>query len=333
MFKCLNCGAEYESLKVKCSSCKITGRIAYFDDPSAEKGASHSPPPLMSISKPVYALSKGKSVEETPPLGPRLSATTKEVLPSSPPRVMQRPLIESSASIKSNSPQNIVLMRSEAGRTKATEVLKTFTTHGLLVRSVQLKHCECILSPNIEFDSETRDVPMGTWIDGYTYAHPSIAQIFFQLSPSGSSATGEGKRAMALVIDWTKTEDRYFDYSTGDMSANKQALSGAKTKELGQCARDMGILRRELGDGRNHGHNEVRFIQIHKESLVGLIWCPIALPTPLSDGRETWDEVSKGLFARQVEKFKTAGTALDGLPIFTYEVNAGMTLEYLDFIS
>lgn len=351
-FVCSSCGQEFETLKVRCTNCNVMGRVQYSAASSSSSTATHAAdsPPIasspvktpvvvaVSAPKPVFkapatpASASAEPVAE-PSRGPMLSMTIRPKRTGSPERVSPK-LLPSAPALVPLPAGNVALVRSEAGRAKAVEILKTFAASGLLVRSVQMQHVECVTSADIAFDPDTGVVAAGTWLDGYTYAHPTIVQNFFQLQPNGGNPTGvEGKRAMALLIDWTKTSDRYFDYSLKDMSANKQALHGAKTRGAKQCEVDLAEVRKALGDGKTHDNNEIRFIQIRKAALVGLIWCPIPIPTALSDGRATWDEESKGKFRAMIVKFKAAGAAAEGLPIFTYGLGACMTLEYLDFLA
>lgn len=334
MYICGKCGEYTDKQRIKCPSCNTIGTIR-FDNEQAEA----SPAPVAAI---VHPLTPGHIPFPQPvlkkQLSPRISIVSVSSPSGSPPRVAPdspkspiSPRASLSSSVLPSGP-NTVLMRSAAGKQMANAVIETFKKDGLLVRSVQLKNCQCITADDIGFDSATREIPKGAYIDGYTYAHPSIAQLFFQLSPNGGERSGEGKRAMALLIDWRQNQDRYVDSSTTDMSANKQGLVGSKTREVQDCARDVAELQRALGDSKFHSHNEIRFIQVAKDSLVGLIWCPIDNPTPLSDGGQTWDIGSKDKFTRKVAEFKAAGAAKNGLPVFTYTLGAQMTLEYLDYI-
>lgn len=220
---------------------------------------------------------------------------------------------------------NVAVLRSSAGRTAAAEILKVFSDSGLWLRSVQFKNCQCVTEPDIQLDATTGSVK-GLFADSWTYAHPSIAQYLFQLHPT------EGKRAVALVVDWTKTSDRYVEYALKDMSSNKKFGDKDLVKPAAQTARDMARMRTELAGQKSIDHNEVRTCQIRKDGLVGLIWSPILHPTPLSDGGVTWDE-SKPRFEKFVQALQSAGAATKGLPIFTYEVAGGMTLTYIDFIA
>jgi hypothetical protein len=217
-----------------------------------------------------------------------------------------------------------VHIRSDAGRPRSEEILKAFKEDGLWLRSVQFKNCQCLTEPDIKLDPKTRSVA-GLFCDAWTYAHPTISQYLFQLHPT------EGKRAVALIVDWTKTADRYVDYAVTDRASNKTFESNAVAKMPEETRRDMETMRKTLSSVSVVGHNEVRTCQIRKDALVGLIWSPILLPTPLSDGGVTWDD-TKSKFEKFVLQLKSKGVAKQGLPIFTYEVSSGMTLTYIDFI-
>jgi hypothetical protein len=243
---------------------------------------------------------------------------------AAPARAVKMPPSPTVAAATVPMPQTVTL-RSSAGTAAAAEIDKVFTEKGLWLRSVQFKNCQCITDPDIPFNTSTRSVS-GLYADSWTYAHPTIAQYLFQLHPT------EGKRAVALIVDWTKTADRYVEYSFKDMSSNKRFGERDFAKPPDQTDKDMTRMRAELAGLKSVEHNEVRTCQVNKEALVGLIWSPILRPTGLSDGAATWDE-SRAKFVTFVAALKRAGAAEHGLPVFMYEVAGGMTLTYLDFIA
>lgn len=104
----------------------------------------------------------------------------------------------------------------------------------------------------------------------------------------------EGKRAVALMVDWTKTSDRYVEYALKDMSSNKRFGDKDVVKPK-DTEKDMLAMRGALRNQKSVEHNEVRTCQVRKEALVGLIWSPILHPTALSDGGATWED-SKNKF-------------------------------------
>ena len=209
------------------------------------------------------------------------------------------------------------------------DVLSAFGKHGLWVRSIQMKNCQCLTNPGVELPDDMS--VGGLYADSWTLAHPQVPQYFFQMHPE------DGKRAVALIVDWKKTADRYVEYSLRDMSSNKTFADGRKRKKPGETHIDMtnmlAELTEELQSGRKIEHNEVRTVQIDKSALVGLLWNPILNPTALSDGGVTWDETKPKFqkFAEDLLKRKVPLARV--LPIFSYQVEGkGMTLRYEDHI-
>ncbi len=342
-FKCVKCGWESCTMVVRCKGigCGLPGTMQA----------------VQNEEQPVKSVSQQTVVQQAAKLQPTLprSSVTKDSAaqkgvsasgvalknivtanPSSrltpPTQVVKQPLLAhtqpTSDTTIASVPQSVVLLRSDTGRAVASAVQKAFEEHGLWLRSVQFKNCQCVTEPNIPpLDEKTRSVK-GLYADSWTYAHPSIAQYLFQMHPT------EGKRAVALIVDWKKTAERFVEYALKDMSSNKRFGDKDVAKTEDETARDMEKMRRELANKKAIEHNEVRTCQIHKEALVGLIWSPILNPTALSDGGMRWEEQTKPKFINFVKKLQTAGAAKDGLPIFSYEVSAaGMTLTYIDFIA
>ncbi|WP_414439809.1 hypothetical protein [Burkholderia sp. 22PA0106] len=205
------------------------------------------------------------------------------------------------------------------------EIQRTFEEHGLWIRTVQMKNCQCLTDATISFNQRTRLVGN---LDGdsWTYVHPTIPQYLYQFAPDN------GKRAVALIVDWTKTKDRFVEYSLIDMSSNKRFPPNTLAKTPDETERDMRKMRAELAGKTHIEHNEVRACQIRKDALVGLVWNPVTNGTSLSEGRATW-EASKPAFENFIKKLQKHQVAASGLPIFMYSVSGGMALHYLDFIS
>lgn len=165
----------------------------------------------------------------------------------------------------------------------------------------------------------------GMFCDSWTYAHPSISQDFFQMGGDN------GRRAVALMVDWTKTKDRYVQHFLEDASSNKTFVNEFAKPD--KCEGAMRSLRDELG-GRAVMHNEVRAAQIRREALIGLLWSPVRGSVFVTaEGEETWEQ-TKPKFQKFVNEIQKAGAAQGGLPIFVYERSAtGMRLDFLDFIA
>lgn len=289
------------------------------------------PKPAVVAKKPLVQAPKRPAPPVTPtdkpgPSPVKISGTVSPRRSSGPERVLKPVLNAQPQSPKLSVVANpMVSLRSDAGRTRADELRKTFESDGLWLRSVQFKNCQCLTEPNITLDPQTRSVG-GLFCDAWTYAHPTIPQYLFQLHPT------EGKRAVALIVDWTKTDDRYVDYTITDRSSNKTFESKAVAKLPEETRTDMAAMRRQLAGLSTVSHNEVRTCQVRKEALVGLIWSPILLPTGLSDGGVTWED-TKARFQVFIRDLQSKGVATQGLPIFTYEVGAAMVLTYIDFIA
>ncbi|MCW7541062.1 hypothetical protein OOT46_24905 [Aquabacterium sp. A7-Y] len=273
-------------------------------------------PQVGTSAQPAPVLQKIASAQPVT-LAPPVTRVTK------PPLAVNQSLPSGSASGGSTA---VVARRSSAGGAAVAEILKTYEKHGLWLRSVQIKNCQCVTEPDTAPQASTRSVA-GMYADSWTYAHPRIAQYLFQLHPT------EGKRAVGLIVDWTQTADRYVEYALKDMSSNKKFGDKDVAQTPDKTAIDMAEILRQLAGQPNVEHNEVRSCQIRKEALVGLIWSPILRPTPLSDGGVTWQD-SKDKFEKLVRALKAAGAAQNGLPVFTYEVTGGgMVLSPLDFIA
>ncbi len=195
-----------------------------------------------------------------------------------------------------------------------------------------MKNCQCLTEPVIDLPDDMSVA--GLYADSWTLAHQQVPQHFFQMHPE------DGKRAIALMVDWTKTADRYVEYSLKDMSSNKKFADGKKRKRLEETRKDMAdmlaeikVIKKELKKGQMIEHNEVRTVQIDKSALVGLLWNPILKPTGLSEGRKNWNDTKL-----DVQKFvvglKKSGVRVDPfLPIFSYKVESDeMELEHIGHI-
>jgi len=227
---------------------------------------------------------------------------------------------------KEPKPEGSKVNVAESDVLKATnEVLTAFGKGGLWIRSIQMKNCQCLTDPEIKLADDMS--VGGMYADSWTLAHPQVPQYFFQMHPE------DGKRAIGLIVDWTKTADRYVEYSLRDMSSNKTFADGTKRKTAGEThirmTNMLAELRQELQSGGQIEHNEVRSVQIDKTALVGLLWNPILKPTPLSDGGKTWDE-TKPKFQRFADGLLRRNVPLARfLPVFSYEAGGkGMTLRY-----
>ena len=307
MFRCDKCGWESPTMTVRCkgTGCGLVGSMRPVSEDTGRAELTNHSTPLKNI------------VSANPP-----SKTPPNV------RVVKQELREQAQIVPftdSTTAQSVLLRRSSNGLVQAQNIQKTFSDHGLWLRSVQMKNCQCLTEADITLDETTRSVK-GLFADSWTYAHPSIGQYLFQLHPT------EGKRAVALMVDWTKTSDRYVEYALKDMSSNKRFGDKDVVKPPADTTKDMVALRNALGGQKSVEYNEVRTCQIHKKALVGLIWSPILHPTALSDGGATW-EASKKKFQQFVKTLQAVGAGSNGLPVFTYEVSGGMTLTYLDFLA
>jgi hypothetical protein len=121
------------------------------------------------------------------------------------------------------------------------------------------------------------------------------------------------------------------DYSLKDAFSNKRFVQGTTTKPS-DCDKAMAVMLEELA-GTKIDNSEVRSCEFKKEALVGLIWGPVEVPTPLTEGGSDWASTRDDLFIPFLRKLQGARIATKGLPIFMY-VNGGskQTLEYIDFI-
>lgn len=184
-FKCKACGHVQASMSVKCPKCNKIGQMQV----AAETVVAPSPAPNLSVPLPAHFSSLTSSLT-----GSSKSIPSSPVLPRSatpPPSPVQSPVLSSGV-------QSANLARAFPGD---KEIQAKFAKEGLWVRSVQIKNCQCITEPVIAFNAATRDVS-GLYCDAWTFAHATISQKFFQLDPL------EGKRALALIVDWTKTKAR-----------------------------------------------------------------------------------------------------------------------------
>ena len=315
MYRCDNCHWESNVMTVRCKGidCGRPGTMRAVEQSATAQSAA----PLQKLNVPL--------VPKVPAIKQNISGANPPAPLTPPTRVVRTGPPPTVPVVAAPSSSNVVARRAVPGKESAA-VLQVFEQSGLWLRSVQFKNCQCLTEPDIKFDATTRSVK-GLFADSWTYAHPSIAQYLFQLHPT------EGKRAVALMVDWTQTADRYVEYALKDMSSNKRFADKDVAKSPEQTALDMQAMRGALAGQKSIEHNEVRTCQIQKQALVGLIWSPILKPTVLSDGRETWEE-SKPRFESFLRKLRAAGVAPNGLPIFTYEVSgSGMTLTFLDFVA
>lgn len=337
MYRCDNCRWETSVMTVRCKGigCGRTGTMRAVEGSATTQSAAPSPNAnTASVPKAnVPIMPKVVTAPAMKPAAttPKVPATSVNIRGANPPaqltpptRVVRTGPVPTGPAIAAASSSNVVSLRAVPGKESAA-VLQVFGKSGLWLRSVQFKNCQCLTEPDIKFDANTRSVK-GLFADSWTYAHPSIAQYLFQLHPT------EGKRAVALIVDWTQTADRYVEYALKDMSSNKKFGDKDVAKSPDQTVLDMQLMRGALAGLTSIEHNEVRTCQIQKQALVGLIWSPILKPTALSDGKETWEE-SKPAFQSFLRTLQAAGVAPSGLPIFTYEVAGGMTLTFLDFVA
>ena len=323
MYRCDSCGWETTVMTVRCKGigCGRAGTMrAVLDEPAATNvpivpKAATAPPNRHAVTRPV--------VPKAPVTRPNITGANPPAPLTPPTRVVQTGLPQMVPAVVAP-PGNVAAVRAPPGEESAA-VLDVFERSGVWMRAVQFKNCQCVTAPDIRFDASTRSVS-GLFADSWTYAHPSIGQHLFQMHPT------EGKRAVALIVDWTQTDDRYVSYSVTDASSNKTFLPKEVAQPPEQTARDMAAMRRELAGRNSVDHNEVRTCQIQKRALIGLIWNPILRPTPLSDGGATWED-SKAKFQAFMRTLQAAGVAPNGLPVFTYEVSGGMTLTFLDFLA
>jgi len=334
-FRCdtKDCGWVSPVMTVRCrGKCKRAGTmrmVAEGDLKAAVEPASSASHPVKPVAPVTAQPHQPASPHPAPPKASLPSRTITGTVPpakSGSPELVIKPVLSKTpqkppVSVVASPPVHV---RSDAGRPRSEEILKAFKEDGLWLRSVQFKNCQCLTEPDITLDPKTRSVA-GLFCDAWTYAHPTISQYLFQLHPT------EGKRAVALIVDWTKTADRYVDYAVTDRASNKTFEANAVARLPEETQRDMATMRKTLSGISVVGHNEVRTCQIRKDALVGLIWSPILLPTALSDGGVTWED-TKSKFEKFVLQLQSKGVAKKGLPIFTYEVSSGMTLSYIDFI-
>lgn len=222
-------------------------------------------------------------------------------------------------------PKPAVIFRiNDAGRVRAAEIQQKFKTKGVFVRSIQLKHVECVNAPLVAFDPRTRSVA-GMYCDAWTLSHPTIPQRFFQMGGE------EAKRAISLIVDWTATDDRIVRCSAKDASTNK--TFGPKDLAMTPDEAEAALADLLLECKGMKDHNEVNICQVARASLVGLIWSPIERPTILSDGTNEWQTTRPKVQRWVTDKLKPQGAATNGLPVFTYAISATeMTLTYLDFL-
>lgn len=208
----------------------------------------------------------------------------------------------------------------------AYNVIKTFGTTGLWIRTIQITKADYLTKYGKTFDANETSV-VGAYADCWSFAHSSIAQSYFQVAPKEGM---EGKRAAALIVDWTQTTEHYVAYSLKDASSNKQFVQGTTTKPS-QCRTAMAEMLKELG-GTKIDTSEVQSCEFNKASLVGLLWGPIKMPTALSEAGAEW-HTARQAFATFVGKLQRAGMATAGLPVFVYQNgSASQTLEYIDFV-
>ena len=244
-----------------------------------------------------------------------------------------KPSIQATLSAPGSSRGTSGTSASDAARAKV--VHEAFEQRGLWIRSIQMSHTECITADPIKLKADMS--VGGDFADSWSFAAPELPQYFFQMEPE------EGKRLVALIVDWALTADRFVECSTVDKSSNKTFGPQDKRRTFGETKEAMGKFRKTLrpsAPGKLIGHNEIRSVQIDRSALVGLLWNPILRPTALSEGKgkawTTWQD-SRQRFQEFVNDIAKRGAGKNGLPVFRYEVNAAnappMVLEYLDFIS
>lgn len=215
-------------------------------------------------------------------------------------------------------------------------VCDALAKEGLWVRSIQMKHAECLTADEIDINAVRERGLKDVYIDCWTYAHVAIPQTFFQMGED------ESGRALALIVDWQKTKDRYVSYSAGDASSNKTPLATARLPEAGKAEKDMSALRGEVAG--KEAHNEVRTVQICRSALVGLLWHPILRPRMgLSDGHATW-EATRPRFQSFVNALtyksldnRRVHVCPGGLPVFRYRIveaqkTRTMKFEQIDYL-
>lgn len=337
MFRCDKCGWESPTMTVRCkgTGCGLVGSMRFVSSDTGRTKPTNESTVLKASPKPKVTPEPLKvKIPAMPPTETGSSAGLKNIVSASAPsktpptvRVVKPELgkqAQAAPVMDAAAARPVLLRRSSVGLRQAGEIQKTFLDHGLWLRSVQMKNCQCLTNPDIPLDEKTRSVK-GLFADSWTYAHPSIGQYLFQMHPT------EGKRAVALMVDWTKTIDRYVEYALKDMSSNKRFADKDVVKP-DATKQDMLAMRQALANQKSVEHNEVRTCQVRKEALVGLIWSPILHPTAFSDGTATWED-SKEKFQKFVQTLQAAGAGTKGLPVFTYEVSGGMILTYLDFLA
>jgi hypothetical protein len=201
---------------------------------------------------------------------------------------------------------------------------------GLWIRSIQFKD-RVFEKEDFKFD-KTQSVA-GQRAYSWTYAHQSIPQHFFKMDPE------YGQRAVALIVDWRKTADRYVKSASKDICSNGTFGPDVVAKEPRVTKEHMDNMKNQLHrmakpNGLLNEHNELLTCQIKKKALVGLLWNPIQNPHPSQspEGGKEWED-SKAKFVELVKTLNVAGAAMNGLPIFAYDlVGSQMVLDYIDFI-
>jgi hypothetical protein len=334
-YKCQACNAVFDEMKVKCPACRAIARITLVKEVGLTPSSTA---PVIEHQKPVQMTSQALR-----PPSPRFTFA-----PSSPPTsTLPGSAISSSASSSSSSfgitgptfaptPTSITLddkdnsasppSKLNAGRGLASKVIEKFGATGLWFRSIQITKADYLTKYSKSFDTSNKDVA-GAWADCWSFAHHDIVQSYFQVAPKDGT---EGKRAAALIVDWTMTSNHYVDFSLKDASSNKRFQGGATTKPS-ECEAAMKTMLQELR-GKKIDNCEVRSCEFNNVALVGLVWGPIKHPTGISEADGDWPS-SKHVFTDFLQTLQHAGIATGGLPVFVYQNSESVqTLEYIDFV-
>jgi hypothetical protein len=206
----------------------------------------------------------------------------------------------------------------QQGENLAQAVIQKFASKGLLLRSVQQKNSQCLTAQPITLAADKpRDVG-SQYCDAWTLGHPSVPCPLYQMGGGD-----EGKRSVALIVDWTQTKDRIVSCHSIDIASNKKFVEGTQTLPTLDVERVMAEHLTQV-KGKTE-HNEVRTCQISKEALVGLIWSPITSGNFFAkkEGGATW-EATKAKFQEYLQTLKEGGVPIvAGLPVFRYTVEGG----------